>query len=125
MFAPETIYRYYKNLLKKLSGEFKEGFDDVFKESFETIFGGDVHLVERFDDLGYISTFRPDSSGERFLNLLQTSDAFDACEWFGSYVYIMSATNDAGGQSYWVPKEIADKSNFLIESVEKTKNFWS
>lgn len=121
--APESIYKYHKQVFRQIAEETGESVEDVMKEPFEYVLGGDIFLVERFDDLCYIQTTKVDING-KWMTLLQTSDAFDACEWIGDYVYIFYATNNAGGPSFWVPKSIVEESGFLRDSIEKTKQAW-
>lgn len=123
MSADEAIYTYYKDVLKQIEKEIGEPFEQLFKESFENSLGGDVFIIERFDDLCHIQTNKEDING-KWMTLLQTADSFDVCEWIGDYVYIFYATNNAGGPSFWVPKSIVEESGFLRDSIEKTKKAW-
>lgn len=121
--APELIYKYHKQVFKQIAEETGENLENVMKDPFENVLGGDIFLIERFDDLCYIQTTKEDTNGN-WMTLLQTSDAFDACEWIGDYVYIFCATNNAGGPSFWIPRKVVDKSNFVRDSLVLTQSFW-
>lgn len=123
LMAPEMIYKHYKQVFRQIAEETEEDLENVMREPFENTLGGDVFIIERFDDLCHIQTNKGDING-KWMTLLQTADSFDVCEWIGDYVYIFYATNNAGGPSFWVPREVVNESGFVRDSIGLTQSFW-
>jgi len=109
--APEAIRSYYNKI-----------YEDTaipVDESFMGALGGDVNLVTDSKDLEFIySGFDPEK------NLSNSFDSYDECAWEGDYVLIFTATNNAGGPTYWIPREIAQNSPNVLRSIEETKEYW-
>jgi hypothetical protein len=123
--GPEVIYKDCESVLKQISKDIDEPYEVLYKEPFENTFGGDVFLLESFKDQGEIQTTVENPETGQWRSLLETSSAFDICEWKGEdYLLVWYATNNAGGPSFWVPKSIVEESGFLRDSIDKTKQAW-
>lgn len=117
--APESVVRYLDGLLH----------DDAYgwpnTDDFEADFGGGCYLVETDEDLAEIETlswsYRPGDN--RYLNLSEIAAPFDVAEWIpsGEYVNIFLATNNAGGNTYFIPREIAERNETVLESIAMTQ----
>ena len=121
--APQDTYHYICSIIMNAE-KFGDGFDP---EDFESYFGGFMYLIEDYDELDLIKTSRlrsPDD--DEWLSILEEPDSFDDCRWIadGRYVVIFMATNNAGGNTYFVPKEIADKCPNVTKSIELTHEAW-
>jgi len=106
--APEAIYKYYESLCKDI---------DLTGDDFEAELGGSVHIVEQAEDLKEISSNYEKEEGDYF-SLLEHPGLFDWCGWDtiidnaedcgfkGDYFFIFYATNNSGGPTFWIPREI-------------------
>jgi hypothetical protein len=92
-------------------------------QDFSADFGGVFFLVEDHDDLDKISTATFDEQLNRYRTLLETGDEFDVCEYTkdGLFVQVLLITNNAGGHTYLIPKEIAQNSPTVLESILMTQ----
>jgi len=115
---------FISSLYLKVKGDMEEV--EGFKGDFEYWFGGPVFIVEDMCDLNQITTMIDDGSGRRWTSILENSDSFDVCEYVmdGRYVQIVNITTDAGGNTYMVPRNIADQVPYIAESIEKTELLW-
>jgi hypothetical protein len=108
-----------------------EAFDLPFEDDprvFQYYFGGDVYVAECLEDLKQIDTLDTicpkglvyDSlEGSRWANLLESAGAvFDIAECVGDFYRFWLATNNSGGNTYYVPKSFACDS--LSASVRLT-----
>lgn len=105
------FFKYYQEIYES---------NEIHREdSFMDALGGYVNLVTEEEDLKFIySGFDPAK------NLSNSSDSYDQCDWEGDYVLIFTATNNAGGPSYWIPREIAQRSSNVLRSIEETEEYW-
>ena len=105
-------------------------------DDLETLeaFGGNFYLVESEADLKQIkvpgSRFNPDTRAiELYMNsIAYTAVAGDACEYIGDnreFILFFLATNNAGGPTYFIPKEVYELNPNVVRSVEETSKFWS
>jgi hypothetical protein len=124
----------FKNLSEmrgKVDEEIFKEFEAVVRdsnledESFMETLGGDVFVVETTDDLkdvyiGYDDKDQP-------LDIRNTADVVDSAFYFPSknWILIFVATNNAGGSSYIIPKDIADLYVTIETCIEKTNQYWS
>ena len=105
--------------------------------STSDILGGDVAIVETFEDLHKIpTTFEPSedrnagyiSLVDGFLPLTSLPCGYDVVDdrAVEGYVEIFLVTNNAGGPLWYIPNEIAKKSKNVEESIlifkENSKN---
>lgn len=92
--------------------------------------GGDIHLLETFEDLHEISTTVVDPATKGWASLVNTADAFDIAKYLGEgtrydrIAVFMNCWNDDGGPLYYVPKAIADQCPNVDLSVKLTSTFW-
>lgn len=106
---------------KILHDHITELCDDVIEDTtdttFQCIIGGDVFIIENDDDLDQIVTL----DGSPIKNGPQM---FDVCEAVAGNLYVefWLATNNGGGNAYFVPFEIASKHDFIKECVEYNSN---
>jgi hypothetical protein len=99
--APSPIYIHIAQTIDFLS-------DDADPDDLEGTFGGGFYLVESLADL------------EQFI--ANAPCEFDVCEYVDDFLLLCIFTNDAGGDSYFVPQAIVeqcpaikpDRSTFLI-----------
>jgi hypothetical protein len=117
--APGDIYEYF------LVMESREPPHDDYP--FMDYYGGDVVLIEKLEELKEVNTTIATDDDSRWLNILETPDSFDSCRWIagGRFVEIFTATTDAGGPSYFIPKYIADDCPNVLRSIELSKEAWS
>jgi hypothetical protein len=88
--------------------------------SFTALFGAPAYLVEQVEDLGAVLSF-DEVDGRRVSLIDAASGAFDVAEWiddgrFARFVIIDSAE---GGPQYLVPHNVANRSKFVSESIER------
>jgi len=119
--APVELYKYFLSM---------ESYEPpVDEREFMEYYGGDVTLIESLEELSQINTTRmhEEEIPIRWLNILEAPDSFDSCRWIadGMYVEIFMATTDAGGPSYFIPKDIADKCPNVLRSIEMSNEAWS
>ena len=117
--APEMIYEEIKAFLE-ITAE-PEKFD-VAAANFITFMGGNVYIVDRFPDL-YDIQFYGDFG---LTNIVVTDCAFDDAYILApycSYYVITIITNDAGGDVYYIPREVATKCVKLMEAFESSRVF--
>lgn len=135
--APETVYAEMKALIDNMSSE---GDIDVGYENDENFFsymlGGDVYVVETVDDLKEIQVLKSidadgnivgwlDKSGIRAANITEAAGDFDAADFIlpdNNFIALFMATNNSGGNVYYIPKEVFDQCPNIVESVRLTHN---
>lgn len=119
---------------------FGEGMNDAVTEyldgtlSLMDFGGGDAFVVETEEDLKQIDTLAGiDAAGSiverlsdkavRSANITETASDYDGAEYIanGKYVFIFLATNNAGGATYYIPREIADKHPTIAESIARAE----
>ena len=119
--APEAIYKYYKDFCKDI---------DLEGDDFAAELGGLVHIAEQVEDLKEISSGYEKTEGG-FLSLLERPGLFDWCGWDaqidnaadfgfkGDYFFVFYATNNSGGPTFWIPREIAlSEPNVLLSTCD-------
>lgn len=89
-------------------------------ESFDVYFGGGFYLVESLEDLKQIETMMPQPEQNRYLSLADNAAVFDVCEWTssGKFVNVSLITNNSGGNTYLIPKSIAEQSPNVLTSIQ-------
>ena len=86
-----------------------EGLADMdFK--LDEYLGGQVHLIEDMEDLTNVSKH----FGETYGADLADEGAFDAWENLGDFVFIYMATHNGGGDSYFIPIELAKTGGVVL-----------
>lgn len=126
--VPQCIYEVIQELLDNVSCDLEEDMDTLVAtyETFDACFGGDVFLLKELDDLRAIEVGKVGENG-KWKTLLD-----DTCQWFeiveqigeydengiGEFTYIVHCNNNAGGPSYFVPREIYYQSPTMQELVE-------
>ena len=112
--APKDIQDYYMDM------ECRE--PPIEETQFMYYYGGDVYLVETEKDLTQIDTplFKEETPPERWLDITETSAAFDSCDWIsaGTYVQVYTVTTNSGGPTYFIPKGLADKCPNVLRSID-------
>jgi len=109
--APEEVFLELRTVLSQ--DEFGEY--DVFANTFTTLLGGNVYIVEAYDDLKDVMGLSP-LSGAHYISLLDGVPIFDCAFYLASeqWMMFMLATNNAGGNSYYVPRSVfADSENAI------------
>jgi hypothetical protein len=98
--------------------------NEIDQEDFIASLGGYVFIVEIQEDLLRIPTMvesklppnkqHPDCCG--WASVVETVASFDQLVWIGNYLFVFTATNNAGGNSYFIPKAIAETCSNLMKS---------
>ena len=95
-----------------LQGYFKTILGDVdeedMSENIADVLGGDVFLCETTDDLLKVEGVRHGGDGFNYQNIIDGIPGFDVGEYLGDKEFAVLAlmTNNAGGDSYIIPKEL-------------------
>jgi len=92
--------------------DFVEDKDISLKEEI----GGDVYIIETDEDLLKFPEIFPSIYAQNVL----TVERFDSAQVVGDYIELFDASNNAGGNAAYVPKEIFDRNQILKESYELT-----
>jgi hypothetical protein len=89
-------------------------------DSFEEILGGNVHILENFNDFARVTFWEPDTGRTR--NLLCDYGQFDIFEEIGkSGIYkVLTITSNSGGAMYYIPRALACLNPFVALSAEET-----
>jgi hypothetical protein len=89
------------------------------RDSFMSMFGGHVHVLEDFQDFAQI-TFQNDLS--RTTNLMCDYGAFDQCEFLykSSTVVIHMCTSNSGGPTFYIPGYLTEANPFVLLSVKES-----
>lgn len=121
--APQFIQDHYSSIMDDI---YSETGDNMAHEEFQYSLGGDVFFIESVDDLKQIQTNHTNPETGEYFSILDVSDSYDYCEWHDEdYVNIFYVTNNAGGPSFWIPRDIVEQVPNITESIEKTKQLWS
>jgi hypothetical protein len=88
--------------------------------SFTALFGALAYLVEQVEDLGAVLSF-DEVDGRRVSLIDAASGAFDVAEWIddGRFARFVTIENAEGGPQYLVPRDVANRSMFVKESIER------
>lgn len=109
--------------IKNAAEDILEGEDD---EAFIDIFGGYFYLVETLEDLNEIPVLaiEPGSGSLGKSSLALMPSIFDSCEFLDNneFLHILNCTNNAGGNTYLIPKAIVEQSFNVRKSIELTRN---
>lgn len=126
--VPESVYNFMDNVVNGTK-EYTEEEDEVAKD-FNLYLGGQVKLVESFEDLKLVPTIEeskldkqlqlPDLQG--WASILETASSYDLAEKLpeGDFIVMFIATNNAGGDSYFIPTDIADQCPNIELSIKIT-----
>ena len=119
--VPAAIYKFYKGFCEDI---------DLEGDDFDAESGGLVYIVEQVEDLNEISSGYEKAEGG-YLSLLEHPGLFDWCGWDtgidnaadfgfkGDYFFVFYATNNSGGPSFWIPREIAlSQPNVLLSQFD-------
>lgn len=117
----EGLIAQFKNYLS-----FQQEYDSSFNlesATFTEEFGGYVYLIETVNDLKEIPTVRLSQDKLSYLSLHDTSSEFDICEYVDeNYLQVLLCTNNGGGNTYLIPKEIVESSENVKNSILLTNN---
>jgi len=132
--ADRTLWTYLIELVEQVAGDAVNPGDDF---QFMDVLGGDIFIVQSAEDLKQIRTATFQETGDvtqdtvveesdGYLSIVETFDAFDCCEYIlnGRYVNILLCTNNSGGDTYIVPRNIADKCDNIRRSIMATSTAW-
>ena len=100
--------------------------NDVDFAKIDEWYGGDICLVQSIEDLDNVFTTEI-KDANAYKSLRETAAAFDSCQYVvdGTFVEVFLATNNAGGNVYFVPKDIADQCENVELSIKLTSREWS
>jgi hypothetical protein len=93
-----------------------ETVENIGKYPFNEVFGGNVFVVESPEDLREIRTVNRTS-------LAEAPAVFDICQWYFNFTFVevFLATNNAGGNTYLIPDDIANNSENVLKSIGLTE----
>jgi hypothetical protein len=116
--APAEVLRYLERY-----GDVEEqpGFNS---EDIEADFGGGIFIVESAQELGEIETASWSEEHGRYFSLAEVAAVFDVAEWAepgGEYAVFLLITNNAGGNTYFVPRHIAEANSNATDSILMTE----
>jgi len=99
-----------------------DAHDSLESDDYMSDFGGWVYVLERPEELHWIDTLVKHPTKNRWMHLNEASSVFDIAEWTedGLYAVIWMATNNAGGPVFFIPREIAEGSEHVLESIAMT-----
>lgn len=110
----EALFKRYQELFSM--------YEEPMIESsrFSEMVGGNVNVLETVDDFKRVQSLQQASSSIIWKTLEEAPGIFDTCEYIldGKYVEMFIATNNGGGEVYLVPKELADNSSNVQESIK-------
>lgn len=123
VLACENVPQELKEFIKELcntDSEFAMGYHPSL--DFSYYFGGDFFIVETEEDFKSIrdATHFSLPLAPPITERVGSFDIFELiCE--DSFIHIFLASNNSGGDSYFVPIELANKFPFTAETVEAHK----
>lgn len=87
--------------------------ESEYKDSFEWLFGGKLYIVEGISELSEIR-------GVNGSSLLEAVDTYDVAEYTEAENFAIFAlmTNNSGGNTYAIPKYIADQCSNVDASIQ-------
>jgi len=125
--GPIEVYEYIKSIC--------DNDPDMDTTDLENEFGGKIYLIETVEDLKSIYTCQESKLPKHeqhdmcggWASIVEIADSFDACEYIGNnkFVNILLCTNNAGGNTFIVPRVIADTCENISKSIELTNKAWS
>jgi len=116
----------YKNVnqlhsvgLYEIAAEMVGAMENDVHNDFSDVLGGDVHLVEERDDLLKVEGTAKFDGGLR-TNPLVSVPGYDSAHYLpsGRYAMLFLATNNAGGDAFFVPREVADQVPNVRAAIE-------
>jgi hypothetical protein len=112
----EMLGRVDEELYKEFSAAIGEEYP---KKSFEESLGGDVFIIESANELKEVIAVNREG---RHVDIRLESVIFDAATWLPSknWVWLFTATSDAGGPCFIVPKKIASGFPLILASIKDT-----
>lgn len=115
--APEEIQNEMQDMINSLPPE------ELEIGLLDTILGGNVFLVETVEDLTQIKTGNWSASDERYLDVTEAVFIPDVIEETptGKYWLYVVITNNSGGSSYYIPREIFAMCENLMASSEASE----
>lgn len=116
LMADEGIKSYIKDILDNY------GIED--SEEYEDELGGAFYVVESAEDLKEVKVLERDDNGG-WNSLYYTEGSFDSAEFLanGKYAAFLMIWNNAGGNTYFIPKELCSKH--VLDSIALTQRLWN
>ena len=119
MSMPKAIRDYIDDIVKPL--EASEGPI----EDYSSDIGGDFYLCETVEDLKLITVCTINPATGAWYTLYDKADSFDSAMKVGVYIMLFLASNNAGGDVYFVPPDVYEKAPNVEDSIKLTEKFWS
>lgn len=123
----EVLVNCPSNIFKVILSDYVEDFnsevkiEDKIGSNLISDFGGYFYLIETVEDLKNIETAKLSPDRQIYLNILEAASQFDnAEELTDGYVTLFLATNNSGGNTYIIPKNIVDQCPNIKESIRLT-----
>jgi hypothetical protein len=116
----------FPNLIEEDLKEFETHMrqdDPTYKleDQIKLTWGGSIFVVETLDDLFQIQTGVFEKRLNRYLSIIEKSDVFDVFRLIGNFYMIGNITNNAGGDTYIVPKDLLEQCPNAVKSCILTR----
>ena len=111
----------YKTVKEQVTRIYDAG--DV-ETSFMGMFGGNCYIIERSEDLAKLPGLALDTAGN-YLSCYAKPCAIDTVSRHGGYVMFLLCTNNAGGDFFYVPQELHNKTPNLVATETLTLAYWA
>jgi hypothetical protein len=112
----QEVHEYYLRIQARIMDE-----GEPLSDSVSECFGGDICLIETFQELDAVKTV-VNKDDHSYYSILEMPSHFDVCEYIidKKFVEIFLATNNGGGNDYLIPAAIAESCPNVIKSIELT-----
>lgn len=107
----------YPQMPLTIANDLREALQDEEGE-FEFLMGGNIHVIEDVLELTQITFYDG-------LNVTQKADTMDVATKIDDYAKFFIATNNAGGDAFYVPLSIVEVCPLLEATITLTKDYWS
>lgn len=86
---------------------------------FLSSIGGDVFVIETLEDLVDVK----DSNGVSIADAVGIFDSVEVIGHADEYILCITINNNNGGPSYFIPKEVSDQCEHVVNSLELFEGF--
>lgn len=97
--------------------------DEYDGECYDYCFGGHFYICDKPLDLEQVQTLLEDEDG-RYKTLFETAASFDVAEKVGDYIAVALLTNNSGGNTYFITKEVQEAIPHVVDCIELTRKYW-
>lgn len=116
--VPQSLKDHITKIVDAIDKDHDDADGPMAATNFGWAFGGLFHIVELAEDLKEVQDTEMMLNNEA-PDLTERAGNFDLCEYIcdGEFVMIFLANNNAGGHTYFVPRELANKYPTIAESI--------